>query len=193
MRRTRIVGWLRVILPLLALAILSTLFLFSSRPDSDGSALPYADVSPQELAGRPVITQPSYAGVASDGTEIEMTAASVNPDDDEGRSQIAQVQLILRAADGLVAELTAGEGEKQGQLIRLAQDVTMTTSTGWRLVADEFLARADDGVVTSDRPVHVQGPFGELEAGGMSLRRMPDNPENHVLDLNGGVRMIYRP
>ena len=43
MNRTRTVRWLRVLLPLAALAMLSTLFLFSRGGDSE-SQIPYADV-----------------------------------------------------------------------------------------------------------------------------------------------------
>ena len=46
---SRVVFWLKIILPLLALAILSTLFLFSRRIDTD-QALPYAEVSGSTVA-----------------------------------------------------------------------------------------------------------------------------------------------
>ena len=48
MGRTRIVRWLRVLLPLAALAILSTLFLFSRRPEED-SRIPYAQVDLEQI------------------------------------------------------------------------------------------------------------------------------------------------
>jgi lipopolysaccharide export system protein LptC len=40
---TRVVGWLKVALPLIALALLATLFLLADRIDPD-DALPYAEV-----------------------------------------------------------------------------------------------------------------------------------------------------
>lgn len=191
-RRTRIVGLLRVVLPLAALVLLSTLFLFGSRPEP-GGLLPYSDVTPDDLARRPVVTQPSYAGVALDGTEIEMKAASANPQDADGRSAMTGVNLTLRGTDGLVADLTAAQAEMHDDVIRLQGDVEVTTSTGWRLRSDAFRADTLAGSLTADQQVEADGPFGEMTAGTMRLQRQSDGSRDHVLDLNGGVRMIYRP
>lgn len=192
MTRTRIVGWLRVILPLTALVILSTLFLFGKTPEP-GASLPYADVTPEELAARPQITAPSFAGVASDGTEIAVTASRGSPGQADGRSTVDDVRLTLTGTDGVVAHVDARQGELQGQQLRLAEDVRMDISTGWLLTSQELLAELDQGMISADTRVDVLAPFGELTAGGMVLRRVPDGSGNHVLDLNGGVRMLYRP
>lgn len=192
MTRTRIVGWLRVVLPLSALAILSTIFLIGKKPEVDPT-LPYADVTPEELAARPQVTAPSFAGVASDGTEVAMTAQSASPGQGDGLSTIEKVSLTLKGTDGLVADLVAAQGEMQGTRLRLAGDVRMTTSTGWSMSSAEFLALLDEGTVSSSHQVDVRAPFGDLTAGGMLLRRLPDGSRDHVLDLNGGVRMVYRP
>lgn len=192
MTRTRVVGWLRVILPLTALVILSTLFLFGKNPEP-GGALPYSDVTGEELAARPQVTAPRFAGVASDGTQVSVTAETASPGQKDGRSSVQAVGLTLKNTDGMTADLTAGEGELTGNDLRLTQDVRMVTSTGWQLVSDEFQARLTEGTVSSDHEVRVQAPFGELTAGGMELRRESDGAGNHVLDLNRGVRMIYRP
>lgn len=192
MGRTRIVALLRVILPLTALALLSMLFLFGARPEP-GGGLPYSDVTPSDLARRPVVTSPSYAGVAADGTQIEMTAASANPQDVDGRSAATGVHLTLRGTDGLVSNLVATEGEMLGPEIRLQGDVRLVTSTGWTLGSEAFTAHTGDGTLSSDQQVDVQAPFGMMTAGAMVLRRSQDDENNHVLDLNGGVRMIYLP
>ena len=46
--RSRVVAWLRVLLPLAALAILSTLFLLPKSHDPD-AAIPYADVDADRM------------------------------------------------------------------------------------------------------------------------------------------------
>lgn len=194
MARTRIVGWLRVILPLSALAILSTMFLFGKQPDPGGS-LPYADVTPEELAARRQITAPRFAGVSNDGTEISVVAktATLGNGAGAGTSTVDDVTLTLSGTDGVVAHVDAAQGQMQGQQLRLDQQVRMNTSTGWALTSDALVAELDEGSLRSDTQVDVTAPFGSLTAGSMSLRRTPDGSGNHVLDLNGGVRMIYRP
>ena len=111
-RRSVIVAWLRVLLPLGALAILSTLFLLSRRPDPD-AAIPYASVDAEELARHPRVTAPSYAGVTADGAALTLTAESVTPagrDPEQGGSA-SGLRLDWRGADGLTAELTAPQAE----------------------------------------------------------------------------------
>ena len=56
-RRTRIVRWLRVILPLVALAILSVLFLLGRSPDPE-ARIPYAEGRIADLARSRGITAP---------------------------------------------------------------------------------------------------------------------------------------
>ena len=78
MNRTRVVRWLRVLLPLAALAMLSTLFLFSRGGDSE-SQIPYADVDAQAMARDPRLVSPEYAGVTDDGAALQaaMNAAAM--------------------------------------------------------------------------------------------------------------------
>ncbi|MGB3251218.1 MAG: hypothetical protein WBB13_18855, partial [Tabrizicola sp.] len=68
-RHTRLVGWLKVALPLTALAILSTLFLVARRIDPE-AALPYAEVDVEDLAREPRMTAPTYAGTTEDGAAL---------------------------------------------------------------------------------------------------------------------------
>ncbi|HWL57813.1 MAG TPA: hypothetical protein VNQ78_14210, partial [Paracoccus sp. (in: a-proteobacteria)] len=67
------------------------------------------------------------------------------------------------------------------------------TADGWIVTAPEFHASTTEGTLAADREVNVLAPFGDLTAGAMELRPVsPGNPD-HVLDLKGGVRLIYRP
>ncbi|MDQ7775933.1 hypothetical protein [Paracoccus aminovorans] len=191
MTRSRIVALLRVILPLTALAILSVLFLLGRKPDPEAS-IPYADVDPRELAERQVVTSPSYAGVTEDGAQINVTGDEAVPGKDGGGSATA-VRMTLRARDGRAADVSAGAASLAGDQVRLGEGARMTTADGWVLTAPEFLASTTAGTVVSDDEVNVRAPFGELTAGRAELRPLGDGSGDHVLDLSGGVRLIYRP
>jgi lipopolysaccharide export system protein LptC len=65
-RYSRLVGGLKVVLPIAALGLLSTLFLLSDPPDPD-RALPYAEVDVAQLARELRLTQPRLAGVLPTG------------------------------------------------------------------------------------------------------------------------------
>ncbi|WP_312525451.1 LPS export ABC transporter periplasmic protein LptC [Paracoccus sp. (in: a-proteobacteria)] len=193
MSRTRIVHLLRILLPLAALVLLSTLFLFSGDKGDDSSLLPYAEVTPENIDQRPVIVAPTYAGVSRDGTEINMTATSADPGNETRPGTIETVNLTLSDPQGLRADLVAGAGVMDSTTIRLSDGVTMTTSTGWTMTSKAFLADVTEGRVSSTDQVDIHGPFGDLTAQAMELRRLSDGSHDHVLDFTGGVRMVYQP
>ena len=74
MSRTRIVRWLRVLLPLVALAMLSTMFLFSRGSDVE-SRIPYAEVDAQAAARDNRIVAPEYPSAM----KIVSAAARISP------------------------------------------------------------------------------------------------------------------
>ena len=89
--------------------------------------------------------------------------------------------------------MTAGTAQLQDGQVTLGEGVRMTTADGWIVTAPEFHAAVSEGTLSADREVNVRAPFGDLTAGQMELRpTAPENPD-HVLDLKGGVRLIYRP
>jgi lipopolysaccharide export system protein LptC len=190
--RSRIVAWLRVLLPLTALAILSVLFLLGRKPDPEAS-IPYADVDPRELAERQAVTGPTYAGVTRDGAQLSISAAEARPGGDKGEGIAQAVHMTLRARDGRAADVSAGAASLQGEQVRLGEGVRMTTADGWVLTAPDLLASTTEGRLVSEDEVNVLAPFGTMTAGRMELRPSEQGSGDHVLDLSGGVRLIYRP
>ncbi|TGN46479.1 hypothetical protein E4L95_19415, partial [Paracoccus liaowanqingii] len=83
MSRTRIVRWLRVLLPLVALAMLSTMFLFSRRSDTE-SRIPYAEVEAEAAAREGRIVAPDYSAVTPDGARLSLRAAQATPSAEGG-------------------------------------------------------------------------------------------------------------
>ena len=49
------------------------------------------------------------------------------------------------------------------------------------------------GTLNADAEENVRAPFGNLTAAQMELRPLGDGTGDHVLDLSGGVRLIYQP
>ncbi|RNF36035.1 hypothetical protein [Paracoccus methylarcula] len=191
MSRTRIVRWLRVLLPLLALAILSTMFLFSSRPGTDPE-IPYAEVDAERMAREPRMVAPEYSGVTDDGAELSLRAAEARPRQGEGGTA-SQLRLDWRRQDGLTAQLTAPSGGVEDGGITLQGGVRLTTSTGWTMEAARIDAATDRSRLFAPEGVDAAAPFGEITAGGMELRAGPDKDGAAVLDFTDGVRLIYQP
>lgn len=193
MDRTRIVRWLRVLLPLLALAILSTLFLFSRRPDAEPN-IPYADVDQTALPGSQSMRAPEYSGTTDDGAAITLRADQATPASGEGDAagRAQGLRLTWRAPEGLGADLTAPDAAVSRGVVTLSGGVRMTTSSGWTLTAPEFTADTARSRIEAPRAVRGAAPFGDLSAGAMTLQR-GESDRDHVLNFTGGVRLLYRP
>lgn len=196
MNRTRIVRWLRVLLPLLALAILSTLFLFSRRPQSD-PRIPYAQVDAESMAREPRLVAPDLATVTSSGAELSFQADEMIPGEGAGSGRASEVRLDWRRPDGLTARLTAPQGELANSIVALTGGVHMTTSTGWQVEAPQIQATTDGTIVAAGEGIRAQGPLGSLEAGAMRLAPATTDPAEPtapaVLNFTDGVRLIYTP
>lgn len=188
MTRTRIVRWLSVLLPLVALAMLSTMFLFS-RESTTESQIPYAEVDAQAAARENRIVAPEYNGVTSDGAQLTLRAAQATPGGEGGAA--SDLTLDWLGADGLRADLTAPQGGIEEGLVRLMGGVQMTTSSGWQLQAPQIDAQTDVSVIAADQGVEAQAPFGRITAGRMRLA--PDDNNAAILNFSDGVRLMYQP
>ena len=191
-RYSRLVGGLKVVLPIAALALLSTLFLFSDPPDPD-RALPYAEVDVAQLARELRLTQPRFAGVMPDGREITLVARTAAPDFEETNVIVTdQMEGRIALSEGGFVLLDAGEGriDVAGRIANLSGGVEAETTQGYRVVSDSMrLSLADLGMATPEA-VRIDGPGLQLEAGAMVL----DGPGGAaVLSFTGGVRVLYEP
>ncbi|WP_299840886.1 hypothetical protein [uncultured Paracoccus sp.] len=194
MSRTRIVRWLRVLLPLVALAILSTLFLFSTEKGEE-SSIPYADVEAEELAREPQMVLPEYAGVTPDGAAISLRADKVSSTG-EADGDASRLRMTWRAEDGLAADMTAPGGALEDGKIRLSGGVRITTSSGWAMTTPVVDSPTGDSesrsAIVAPEEVNAFAPFGQLTAGAMDLSRA-DEAGDHLLNFTDGVRLIYQP
>lgn len=191
---TRLVTWLKITLPLFALAILATLFLFSNRIGGEGE-LPYAKVDVEELARQQRITAPEFAGTTMDGAAITLRARSARPALGTDQAMMDQLATTYLGTDGTLIELRADEGRMalDGQTVTLDKGVEMTTSAGYRLTAHDLTALTARTEVSTDNPVTARAPFGTIDGGAMTLSPDPARPETYVLVFKKGVRMIYQP
>ena len=193
-RHTRVVGWLKVALPLAALAILSTLFLVARRIDPE-AALPYAEVDVEDLAREPRMTSPTYAGTTEDGSALTLSADEARPSSDGAPANAAALRLKLATPDGARTDLLAAQARMDpvAREVVLSGGVVVTTSTGYRLETAEMTARLDRTGLESRAPVTATGPAGDIRADRMALSQDARTPGAYVLVFNGGVRLVYQP
>jgi lipopolysaccharide export system protein LptC len=193
-RHTRVVTWLKVALPLLALAVLATLFLLADRIDPE-AALPYAEVDVVGRAEEPRMTSPSYAGTTTDGASLALTADEARQAATDAPAQAKGLLLVLETPDGSRTELRAAAAEidRAAQQMILSGGVTISTRSGYRMDIPEVLARMDRSGLESRGAVTATGPAGDLQSGGMTLSQDLQAPGAYVLVFNQGVRLVYQP
>ena len=191
--RSRTVLWLKLLLPLVALGLLSTLFLLARTADPD-LAIRYADVDVAELSKGEQVTGPAYSGVTRDGTSVTVVAASVRPSGSEpGRFEARTVSGRMAFASGATADLTApgARFDPAEDRLRFEGGVTLLSSNGYRFETETLVTAMDRTEIAADTPVRGTGPGVTLDAG--SMRITQGEAGGHVAVFNGGVRLIYTP
>mgnify|MGYP003608317809 FL=1 len=191
---SRMVGWLKVVLPLAALVILSTLFLLSDRIDPT-EAIPYAKVDVEDLANDPRMSTPAYAGTTEDGAGITLAASAARPAKEDRGASAERVVALMETPDGQKIALSAAAAalDQSAGRLDLAGEVTLETEAGYRLETDAMAARLDRTDVSSSTPVKVTGPMGDIRADSFTLTQDPADPGAYLLVFKGGVRLLYLP
>lgn len=187
---SRIVTSLKILLPLGAIMLLSTMFLFARKPAEDPT-IPYAEI--EDIAREPRITDPYFAGIADDGSVIAIAADEVRPDPERADSfEIFRIRAEIDATDGSRIVLSAGHGriDPRGQSAVLDGLVRISSSSGYVIEATGLAADLGTGTIVSDGPLEAQAPFGSLTAGGVTIGPGNDGQGQQMV-FEGGVRLIY--
>jgi lipopolysaccharide export system protein LptC len=191
--RTRVVTWLKLVLPLVALGLLSTLFLLARTTDPD-LAIRYSEVDVTELSKEQQVTAPTYAGITRDGASIRITASTVRPRSGNAHeldAQSASGHIAFRAGASADMAAPAAEVDTESNLARFTGGVTMVASDGHRVATETLQAALGMTEIVAETPVRVSGPLGTLDAA--SMRITQDEAGGYVAVFNGGVRLIYDP
>lgn len=192
---TRIVRAARLILPVLALALLSSLFLLTNTPDPD-AAIPFSDADMTLLAQEQRLTTPRFAGVSKDDVSFSVSAELARPDPNDPR--ILSAEALSVAIDGLDGDHTlfvrAGKGQVDtgARTIQLAGEVGLRSSLGLVLTTDQLQADVSQMQIFAPSQITGTGPFGALTAGSMRLTR-EDATGAQLLLFEDGVALLYQP
>jgi len=189
---SQLVGWAKIILPLSALALLSTLFLFS-RTTTEPADIALEEV--EAIAREQRISAPEFSGVTDDGAVIVISAKSARP----GASRpdtvgIDDMRLRIDNPGGSSIEVTATQGEIDGraQVARFLGLARLATSNGYEMETNGLIANLDTGRVTSDGLLEIRTPFGQLTAGRVTFQVASENTAQEML-FTDGVRLLYTP
>lgn len=191
-RHSVVIGWSRIILPLAALALLSTLFLFS-RQGPQADRIPFSDLA--EIAREPRITGPTFAGLADDGSVVSLRAEEIRPLPGEPDGfGVTGIALSVTAPDGTAYQVSAREGriDGAGQSATFAGPVRLTSSGGFSVETAGAHADLRAGTVRTEGGLAVQTPVGRLDAAKLLITADSGGRGTRLL-FEGGVRLLYEP
>ena len=189
---TRAIQVTKITLPLVALAILSTLFLFSDEINLE-DAIPYAKIDIETIAKEQRLSNARYATVGIDGSVISFEAAEAKPSDaGDEKIDVLDISGQIELSDGVTVNLSSGKAEADlaMQTLGLFDGVEVVSSSGYRVRAEHLVSKLDQGHLKSDLPVQVVAPFGTLDAGNMLLT---ETDGTYRLVFNNKVRLLYLP
>ena len=192
-RYSRMIAWLKVLLPLMALALLSTLFLLSRNVDPMAS-IPFADSEIQERLRDQQITGPFFSGSTAQGDQISFSAGKIVTGKNNGATSAHDVSAQIDLASGarIVFFADAGSVDMAGDNSVLSGNVLITTSGGYKINSDRLVSAMSYLNIESPDRVVAEGPLGALTAGSMRLGTS-ENIKNPQLVFTNGVKLIYDP
>ena len=183
-----LVAWMKIILPLVAIGVLSTLFLFAGRPNPE-DALIVSDIDVAELADEQRLGRPRFAGLLEGGQSLRFTAERAAPLADSTDLFTAEdVAIRVALGPGLEALLDAGTAlvDMTAQTADLAGCVIIRRTDGLRLRTEQMTLGLAALSATSGA-VEVVGPGLTLDAAAMEVTG------DAQIHFNGGVRVLYDP
>ena len=190
LRRSRFVRFMKVALPLAAVAMVTMVIAWPQmRAQDPGFRLSYAAVDVGKV--EPSMATARFHGTDRDKRPFRVTADTATQDPNErGRVLLDHLTADLPMSDGSWMSLSARSGvyrESQRQL-SLSGDLSMFTERGYEFHGHSAEIDFNAGTLMSDEKVWGQGPFGLVNANG--LRVLESGERIHFIN---GVRTTFYP
>lgn len=194
-RRSRLVGVLKLVLPLTALALMSSVFLLASPVDPE-RAIPLAEIDVADRARDPRLTGARFAGVTEDGTALRIETRTARSDPLATlRFHATGLELHLDRANGSRVVVRADEGmiDRDSGHFSMQGNIELIADPGYRLHTEQIRGALDRTWVNLPEAVEGQAPAGEISAGALTIERASSPSGGNRLVFSGGVRLIYQP
>ena len=192
-RYSRMIAFLKVLLPLMALALLSTLFLLSRNTEPMAS-IPFAEAEVNERMRDQQITGPFFSGSTEQGDQISFSAGKIGVADGNGRVTANDIsaQIDLSSGARLVFFADLGEVDIANDTSILSGKVLITTSTGYKINSERLVSAMTSLNMESPDKIIAKGPLGTFSAGSMRLT-LSEKTESNQMVFTNAVKLIYDP
>ncbi|MGY6697825.1 MAG: hypothetical protein ACXIUW_17610 [Roseinatronobacter sp.] len=189
----------RLVLPLGAVALLSTIFLLPQTIDPQ-RAVELAEIDVTEITREPRVGAARFAGVTQDDTAVTIRARTVRSSGELAQTgpivlSLKEPEGTLRFPAGRIAQFQGNEGriDQPAGLLRLQGGVRLETSDGYVLSMPELQSDLGQTHVEGQGGVSGIAPSGEISSDTVKLTRIDGRDEGYLLAFRGNVRLIYLP
>lgn len=190
---SRVVTVLKVGLPLLALGLMSALFLFSIRDDFESEPI-FSDADLEAFSEGLQVSRPTLSGRTRGNETFRFIAEAAIPDGaPPTRVAIRDLTGSFTFMDGQEIEVTARAADLDlaGDVMELQQHVTVSSSDGYQISAEIMRLELRPGTIDAEGAVHAVGPMGEIWSETLEIVPSTKDPNRRVISFGRGVRLLY--
>ncbi|WP_174823513.1 LPS export ABC transporter periplasmic protein LptC [Ruegeria arenilitoris] len=187
------VQFLKVALPLVAIGMLSTVFLLS-RSIQTNVSVPFSQQDIDERLAEQVVTQPDYRGTTRKGEDVQIEATRATQGTEGEAPTAAEFRGRLGLLSGGVITLDSNSGmiRPDKNTATFVGDVVITTTDGIVVTTDLLNTALDE--IRGDTPGQVDGTgiIGDFTAGRMTFGTEKKDGPVHII-FTDGVKLVYEP
>ena len=156
-------------------------------------SLPYTEHNIAEIVREQRITRPYFTGIASNGTEIALSAAYASPQIENAHIlEITDLSVVLRSTSDRMVQVTAGRGalDSATQTAQISTNVHIAALPDFWVTTQALDMNLNQGVVSAKGGFQGVTSLGAITAGEMHLQMTADDQQ--IVFLND-VRLVYSP
>lgn len=190
---SRYVSVVKVLLPLIAIALLATVFLFTSERTIDGG-FEFSKADLVSLEAGLLVSKPRFSGSTAGGDEYNFIAEYLRPD--APKPTIVQAEGIsgeIHYLQGTTVQISAQEAVVglEDRTVRLSEGVSVVFSDGFRASSDNLFAELNESRLTTNGPVTALSLMGNISAGNLRVETvLRDGEENQMIWFEKGVKLV---
>jgi len=187
-RYSRLVRSMRLFLPIVALAIVVVLMVWSDR-EAPLKAVPREKISPQ-TASRNELVNPKFQSEDSDNQPYTITADKATQNSENMDKILLDkpvADISLKGRNWVALKAKQGAYNQKSGVLELDGSVQMNHDTGYEIQSDHMNIDVNQQMLSSDRAVTGHGPSAEISAQGLEA----DGKTDTVI-FKGPAKLILR-
>lgn len=193
---SRTIAILKIGLPLVALIMLSTIFLFAKEIISIADIdLPFKDPEGENRVREQRISQPFFVGGLENGSTVTFSARSGRPDLSGQKTALiddATIEILEPSGYSVTFDAKKMDFDEAAKLVEMLHGVAISTSDGYLINTAKMTAITDRVEFVAPEKVTAFGPMGRFEAGAMRI--FAPQPEQKLqMVFTGGINLVYLP